>query len=343
MLQKYKQPLLIVVSFAVGAVIFLWLGRAIGWAEIGKAFSVFTGWQGAAIIFLTFLVAFIGNLRWREILKDAGVEVNAWDLFKIYLGGYAMMYLLPVMVWGGEAFRMYGLAKDKKVSWKKTFSSVVIERILEWTVNLIVIIVGTVAFVFYRYKAHLPSPEMMAAFGVAFLFFVTIISYFYIKAFGRKSIIRGFLKRFFKKEIDETHGLIIAENEIFNFFQLDNPSFAKGMALSVLRALVMQLRAWLLILFLGALIGFWPSLSILSFSYLSSLIPIPASLGSHEAVQIFAFTAMGLSGSMATAFTMIIRAAEIVISTLGLIFIIRAGFGLVGSKINIYDKDQQDS
>ena len=337
---KVKQQLLVIFSFILGLAIFLWLGKIIGWEEIGDAFSNFNAWQGLAIIVLTFLITFIGNLRWKEILSDAKIEVSFWDLFKIYLGGYAMMYLLPILVWGGEAFRIYGLAKEKKVPWQKTFSSVVIERILEWTVNIIVIVLGTISFILYRYKTRIPSVEMTTIFGLAFIFFVFIIGYFYVKALGKKSIIRGILKRFFKKEVGDNHSLIIAENEIFNFFQLNNVSFGKGFILSLLRALAMQLRAWLLIMFLGASIGFWPSLSVLSFSYISSLIPIPASLGSHEAVQIFAFAAMGLQASMATAFTMIIRAAEIVVSTLGLVFIVRTGFSLVGSKFISYDKNQ---
>jgi uncharacterized protein (TIRG00374 family) len=337
---KVKQQLLVIFSFILGLAIFLWLGRIIGWEKIGEAFAVFTGWQGLAIIALTFLIVIIGNLRWKEILEDAEVHVPFWDLFRIYLGGYAMMYLLPTLVWGGEAFRMYGLSKEKKIPWQKTFSSVVIERILEWTVNIIVIVLGVLAFIFYKYKTRLPAPEILLIFGLAFAFFVFIITYFYVEALGRKSIIRRILKRFFKKEVGDGHSLVIAENEIFNFFQFNNISFGKGLVLSVLRALAMQLRAWLLIIFLGASIGFWPALSVLSFSYISSLVPIPASLGSHEAMQMFAFTAMALPASMATAFTLIIRAAEIVVSSLGLVFIIRTGFNLVGSKFITYDKDQ---
>jgi hypothetical protein len=177
-------------------------------------------------------------------------------------------------------------------------------------------------------------------FGVFFTFFVSIITYFYIKALGKKSIIRELVRNFAKKEVSDTNGMSAVENTVFNFFQLNSSSFRKGGALSVLRALMMQTRTWILILFLGNAIGFFPSLSILGFTYLSSMIPIPTSLGSHEAIQFYAFVSLGLVGSMATVFTMIIRAAEIVVSLVGIFFLIRTGFNLIGSKLFTYDKNQ---
>lgn len=335
-----KQKLLLAFSFLFGLALFIWLGRIIGWGEIGTAFAVFTGWQGLVIIFLSLAIAAIGNWRWKEILKDSGINVPFYQLFKIYLGGYAMMYLFPILVWGGEAFRVYGLGKEKNLSWKKTFSSVIIERILEWTANIIVIFLG---LGFFLYKVYLPPKELVMVFGVALLFFISVLSYFYIKALGKKSIVREIVRNFFKKEVSDGNGMIAVENDVFNFFQLRNDSFKKGVVISILRALVMQARGWILILFLGSYIGFFPSLAVLGFTYLSSMIPIPTSLGAHEAIQFYAFTSLGLAASMATVFTMIIRTGEIIVSSIGLIFLIRTGFNLLGNKFFNYDKNQQDS
>lgn len=332
-----KQKFLLIFSFLFGLAIFLWFVKVNGWEEIYKGFRVFTGWQGLIIIILSFSIALIGNWRWREILKDSGINIPFFQLFKIYLGGYAMMYLFPILIWGGEAFRVYGLTKEKKLSWRQTFPSVIIERILEWTINILVIFLG---LSFFLYKVYLPPKELIMIFGAFLIFFVSIITYFYIKALGKKSIIRELVRNFAKKEVSDTNGMIEVENSVFNFFQLNSSSFRKGVFLSILRALMMQARTWILILFLGSAIGFFPSLSILGFTYLSSMIPIPTSLGSHEAIQFYAFVSLGLVGSMATVFTMIIRAAEIVVSLVGIFFLIRTGFNLIGNKLFTYDKNQ---
>lgn len=334
-----KQKLLFSFSLILGVAIFLWLGKIIGWEEIGKAFAVFTGWQGVVIIVLSFLIAALGNWRWKEILKDSGIEVSFNNLFKIYLGGYSMMYLMPILIWGGEAFRVYGLTKEKNISWKKTFASVIIERILEWTVNILVIFLG---LTFFLYNVSLPPKELAIIFGISLAFFVSVIAYFYFKALRKKSIVREIVKKFWKKEVSNDNGFISVENDVFNYFQWGK-SFNKGITLSILRTLLMQLRVWILIIFLGNMIGFLPSLSILGFTYLSSMIPIPTSLGSHEAIQYFAFTSLGLLSSMSTAFTMILRAAEIVVSSVGMAFLLRTGFKLAESKIFNYGKDKQNS
>jgi uncharacterized protein (TIRG00374 family) len=331
-----KQKVLFGFSLILGLVIFIWLGRIIGWEEIGEAFSVFNGWQGLVMVALSFLIAVIGNWRWKEILSDSGINVPFNNLFKIYLGGYAMMYLMPVLIWGGEAFRVYGLTKEKNITWKKAFASVIIERILEWTINILVIFLG---IAFFLYNVYLPPKELVIVFGASLVFFVSIISYFYVKALGKESIVRGIVKTFWKKEISDENSFLSVENDVFEYFQWGK-KFNKGIAISVLRAFIMQLRVWILIIFLGHIIGFLPSLSILGFSYLSSMIPIPTSLGTHEAIQYFAFISLGLLGSMSTVFTMIIRAAEIIVSSVGMAFLLGTGFKLAESKIFNYDKNK---
>ncbi len=109
----------------------------------------------------------------------------------------------------------------------------------------------------------------------------------------------------------------------------------KGVGLSFLRAAVMYVRTWLLIVFLlGKGIGLLPALSILGFSYLAVMIPIPAALGSHEAIQTFAFNSLGLGASSATAFTMIIRGAELIIALAGIMILFKFGIGFIYTRLN---------
>jgi uncharacterized protein (TIRG00374 family) len=323
----------------IGVGIFIWLGKLIGWQEIGKSFKGFTLWQGAFITALTFLIAIIGNWRWQQILKDSGVELHFWKLFKIYLGGYAMMYLFPIIIMSGEIFRVFGITKESDVKVYKAASSVIIERILEWTVNLLVIFLGLFLLAF---KLDILPEQVFIVFGCALMAFIAVLGFFYFKALRKKSIINSLVKAFSKKEIAEGNSMIEIEKEVFKFFDLKNPSLFKGLSLSLLRAVVMQFRVWILIYFLtGMNIGIIESLSVLGFSYLSSMIPIPTSLGSHEVMQSAAFISIGLAKGSATAFTMIIRAAEIIVSSVGLAFLIKKGFNVMDEKFNITIKEKE--
>jgi len=123
------------------------------------------------------------------------------------------------------------------------------------------------------------------------------------------------------------------EEEIFDFFKPKKKSMWKSFGLSFFRAAVMYLRAWLLIIFLGKEVSALSALSILGFNYLAVMIPIPAALGSHEAIQVFAFDSLGWGFSAATVFTMIIRGAELIMALVGLAILFRLGFVLLKNNL----------
>ncbi|GAH80554.1 unnamed protein product, partial [marine sediment metagenome] len=129
-----------------------------GWQEIKNAFLVFTGWQGLAILGLTLLMALIGNWKWKEILRGENVKISFRELFKPYLAGFAVMFLAPILLLGGEFFRGYVLKKNNSIPWSKGMASVFIDRILEWTANLVVIFFGVL---FFLLIIGLPSMKLL--------------------------------------------------------------------------------------------------------------------------------------------------------------------------------------
>jgi uncharacterized protein (TIRG00374 family) len=314
-----KKFLLLLVSFLIGAGLFVWIAKMVGWKEIKNAFLVFTGWQGLAILGMTLIMALIGTWKWRLILRGEGVKMSFKNLLNSYFAGFSIMFLAPILVWGGEIFRGYILKEKDSVPWSKAMASVIIDRILEWTANLTVIFFGSL---FFLLMIDFPPLNLALIFGGVFLFFVAVVTFFYFKSAKRESIIKFFLPGDQDQPFD-------TEKEIFNFFKPRKILMWKAVGVAFLRALVMYFRAWLLVLFLGKSIGVLPVLSVLGFTYLAVMIPIPAALGSHEAIQTFAFNSLGLGASTATAFTMIIRVAELIIALAGVIILFRLGVILI--------------
>jgi len=317
-----KKLFLFLISLFVGIGIFLWIGKTVGWQEIKSALLIFTGFHGIVIFIFTFLIMMLGAWRWQEILIAQNVRVSFFDFFKSFLAGFSVMFLAPVLLWAGEVFRGYILRRKNKVSWTQVMTSVFIDRVLEWTVNLIVIVLGSLYFL---YKIGLPSRNLLIIFGTVFSVFFLAISYFYFKVLKRESIIHFLFKISGFKNSKKDNALFETEKQIFDFFRWENKKLQKTLTISFLRAGAMLLRAWVLIIFLGKNIGLLSSLSILGFTYLASMIPIPTSLGSHEAIQSFAFSSLGLNVSTATVFTMIIRAAELLFALAGLVIVLKTG------------------
>jgi uncharacterized protein (TIRG00374 family) len=332
MFKKIRKNLIfLILSLGVGFFAFYYVGNTVGWNSIWESFDIFTKWNGSLIVLISFLIAFISTIRWREILKDHGVKnLNLWEMFKIYLGGFSIMYLFPIIIMGGEIFRIYSIHDKLKVPLDKAVSSVIAERILEWTFNVLVILIG-VCYFFYAIAT--PSTNLLIVFGLAFLIVLGILIFVYSYVFNKKTFIASIVKKF-NKEITSENVAIKTEKEIFKYFR--NRKLWKGYFLSFLRVVVMLLRVWLIIFFLGGIVNVMSSVSILGFSYLSSIIPIPATLGSQEIIQAFAFDSLGLGAVMSTAFAMILRAGDLIISVAGLILVF--GLGLRFLKKRFYEE-----
>ncbi|MFH1510034.1 MAG: lysylphosphatidylglycerol synthase transmembrane domain-containing protein [Candidatus Nealsonbacteria bacterium] len=318
-----KKLLLFILSLLVGIGIFIWVIKMVGWEELEKDFRLFQGTDGLIILGLTLMTMAIGIWRWREILKSIGVKLPPGKMISPFLAGFSIMFLAPILIWGGEVLRTYILKHRNDVPWSKGMASVIIDRILEWTANLVVIFLGGIIFLFFN---DFPTNKFVIIFVGLFLFFVVLLIFFFIKCYKRESISAIFLRK--RKD-----NLLEVEKEIFNFFKRSKLATWKAIALSFLRVSIMYVRVWFLITFLGKSVAALSALSILGFSYLAIMIPIPTALGTHEAIQSFAFNSLGLGISTATAFTMIIRVAELAVAFTGVVLLFRFGIIIMRDKI----------
>ncbi|PIS17360.1 MAG: hypothetical protein COT59_01055 [Candidatus Nealsonbacteria bacterium CG09_land_8_20_14_0_10_42_14] len=312
-------------SLSLGVVLLIWVIRFLGWEEIKSAFLIFTGWHGMIILFLTFLMLFFGMWKWQVILKNQGHKLSHRELLGPYLAGFSLVYLFPMIVLGGEIFRGYILKEKHAVTRQKAIASILIDKILELTSFLIAIIVG---LFFFFFKTGLPSRNLGIIFGVVILFLVLAAAFFYFKIFKRESIAR-FFNKFLIKKFPNQESLIEIENEVFHFFKFKKKGLWQASALAFLRVAVTWLRCWVLILFLGKNVGIFSALSVLGFYYFVLMIPIPTALGSHEIIQTFSFQALGIGASIAPAFTMIQRAAELILAFIGLAIFMKLGMRLL--------------
>jgi len=330
-----KKILLLFFSLLFGVILFSWVIKTVGWQEIKNSFLGFVGWQGMVILGFTFLTALIGIFKWREVLRGIGVKVSFRNLWRPYLAGFAIRYLAPVVIIGSEIFQSHALKETSAVSWEKSMASVILDRILELTASLVVIFFGVFFFLF---KIGLPPIKVVFIFGGIIFILTSLIVYFYFKSFKRESMAKA-IGRIFNNKLD-SHPLEI-EKEIFSFFKLRKKTMWKGFSLAFLKAGIMWLRAWVLVLFLGKSLSALPALSILGFNCLVSMIPIPADLGSHEAIQAFAFNSFGLGAGTGTAFALIIRGAELILALSGIMVLFHLGLELI--KNTLFKKNRKNS
>lgn len=272
----------------------------------------------------------MGTLRWKTILLSRGRNASFLNLFKAYWAGYSILFLAPILFFGGELFRAGVLKKKEIFSWPKSLASVIIERAMEWAFNIFFIICGLSFFILKTGSI----PKNIYLIFLTLLFVVSLsMVLFCIKIFSRDGMV-NFLESHFSEKLNGDAKEVA--QEVFSFFDIENVAMWKALELSFIRMILMFLRSFLLLIFLNQNINVWFAFSILSFHLLAVMIPIPASLGSHEAFQIFAFNALGLSVTAATAFTLITRSVEFLVSIIGLVFLFKLAIEL--SKETLFEK-----
>ena len=314
-----KRFLLLIFSFLLGVSLFVWVVQSVGWQTIKEVFFVINTQQVLILFFLSLLVPLIEGFRWKEILKAQNKEISCKDASKLGVASFSINFLVPILFGSAEFLRGYFLKQKKNYSGLEITSSIIIDRIIGWTVDAFFVVSGT--FLFF-YNARILPHNLLIRIGWFFLFFIVCLLFFYFGVLKNISIVKIFHKTF-SNEIGNKS--LEIERGVFDFFRKSKKNIIKPFALSFVKDLIMCLRTWLLISFLGKTISFMSALSIVAFSCLAIMIPVPATLGSHEVIQVFAFNSLGMNSSMAIAFTMIDRGLSFLIALVGLIFLFRIG------------------
>ncbi|MDD4409035.1 MAG: lysylphosphatidylglycerol synthase transmembrane domain-containing protein [Candidatus Pacebacteria bacterium] len=334
-MERYgKITIMVFLSFIIGLIIYFCFGHYVGWNIFNDVFNQFNLYYLAVILLITVAIVLAGALRLNEIASSYGEKKSFYNIFKTYLGSYSIAYLFPIAILSGELFKVYGLRREG-IGLEKSISFILIERVMDWTFNLSIILLGMITFSIGL--NYFPSQIVAICSFLSFVM-ISLLFIFYLNIVRRNSIIAYIAKKLLRKKIDDDHLLLEIEKDIYNYFDYRNWSLYKSIFLSALKIFLMQLRIALVIMFItGITIPFFHTFPIIGFSQLSSLIPIPAGLGAYELSQIVVFSSIGLSHSSAVSSSIMIRFTEVTICLLGVFYIFKAGFSFIGNKLNIFE------
>lgn len=311
-----KKVIILILSFFIGAFLFSTIVQFVGWSKIKLALLRITVMDCLIIFCCTVLIMIAATLRWKTILRDQGYNVSFFTLFRFYCFDHSLNFLVPIVPFAGEIFRAYFLNEKHNLPLKITTSSTLIDSILEITSHLIIALVGVIYFIF---RIGFPPKKIATILFGGFFFCLFLLCTFYFKSFKKESFFSFFIKKL------KYDGVFEIEKELFIFFNLKNKNFWKSLLLAFLRDGTSLLRTFFLLLFLRQRVNFFSAFSIFSFSILAQLFPIPAFLGSHEAIQFFVFRSLALGTDTATAFTLIIRSVDFFLAILGILAVSNIG------------------
>ncbi len=325
-----KKVLFFLVTSIIGIIVFGLVIDIIGWGNVAQSFSLFREWGGIAILAVTVLSVVVSILRWKFILKVQGYNVSKYKLADVWLLSFAVTYLTPITILGGEGLRAYALKKKFPIPWGKNIASIIIDRFLDISMFFLFFIGGIFSFLIL---VGLPPENVGLIFAVIIVILGIMLGIFYFKSFRKESILKWFLKPFGIRKGKNGRVFFDTEKEVFRFFEPNKRFMWQGLLLTFLRYFLILTRCWLIIFFLRGGISILIPSAAFSFVSLASLFPLPAALGSLEASQAFAFGFLGLGANMGIAFSLILRGAELLVCLVGIIFLIKLGIKSMETKI----------
>jgi uncharacterized membrane protein YbhN (UPF0104 family) len=116
------------------------------------------------------------------------------------------------------------------------------------------------------------------------------------------------------------HAVAAAEEQIGLSCQQNPGPVLAASALAALNWAVMTLEYWLVLRFLGLPVSIVQAVAALTAARIAFLIPLPAGLGTLEASQVLAMTAFGFGPALGLSASLIIRARDITVGSLGLLW-----------------------
>ncbi len=290
-----------------------------GFWEVWKSVSSISLWAFGLYVVLSLFNMCIYTLRW-DIILHHHHQCERIPFFKLLLhriSAYAMSYLTPAALTGGEPLRIFYLKEDG-VPVPEATSATVIDKVLELSMIFIFVVSGGIFAVLNGSFPDYSMNIVLGSFGVLFL----LIFWFYyatLRDIGfLSSVLRwlgltrfGVIKKFEEKVIE-------VEVQMANFYRGHLRKLFFLIFLSVLTLAFMVFEHWYIAQMLGVELGLKQAFLSGTIPGVSYIIPIPGALGALEHSHKLIFDLLGV-GINAFAFVVILRMRDIVFVVIGLI------------------------
>lgn len=319
---------------AIGIIILIAMIMIIGPKQILSALQTANMYYVIIAIVVQFIILGLWNTRWSLICKSLNIPHTQLSLFAMTIIGLAVNDLTPSGRSGGEPVRAYILSKNSNQGFKRTFASVMGDKIFDTFPFMVLAIFSIIYLMMYF---HL-STSLFTVLLLSLLLFIIALAFIIVLCFNETVAINTVkwvfrqIKRFTPK-IDKYEERVL--NSLVGFqsnlkLLLNNKKLLiTATALSFLVWFLELLRVYIVFLAFGVNVSLGMIASVFLVSSLIGIIPLlPGGLGSIDGVMILLYSMAGISASISTAATLIERMISLwMVLVLGVILLPFFGTG----------------
>ncbi len=294
------------------------------WANVCRA-----GYWFPAVLLL-WLFLYMGNAwSWSLIVNDGGASrIPFWRIYKYTVSGYALNYVTPVGLLGGEPYRIMELTPY--VGAAKATSSVILYAMMHIFSHFCFWAFSIVLYLLLYYDTGL-SGGMAVTLGI-FTVFCGLGIYFFLQGYknglAMKTLrflahipgLRGRLGRFIESKEESIRKV---DRQIAELHAQRRSTFYLSLFLEFAVRVAGCLEIQFILLILTDHVSFWDCVLIQAFTSLFSnlFFFVPMSMGAREGGFALAVCGLSLAGAYGVYASLIVRLRELVWIAVGLLLI----------------------
>ena len=316
--QRGKVVRRLAIYLALGGLLYVAL-RNVPLPDIWEALGQLRVSQLALILLINALVIVSITARWWIIVRAENAAVPFLSLVGYRLSVFGLSYFTPGPQVGGEPLQVFYLQRNHGISFARATSAVIMDKLLEFLANFILIGAGLTAAARVGLLSRTSTQVSWSLIPLAVVLAWPLV-HLVLLYHGRYPM--GSLLRSLAPVVGSRAWMrliMVAERMAASFTRRRPGSVLMALGFSLLAWGGMALEYFLIASFLSARLSFEQTLAALTAALVAFLMPLPGGLGALEASQVYALETLGYAPAIGISISLIMRGRDIINGTIGLV------------------------
>lgn len=307
-----------ILLFVIISLLLWWVLKNAPLPEIWAAIRSLQAWEIAVLLAANIVLYVLVTLRWWIIARADARHIPYLPLLAVRVAVFAVSYFTLGPQVGGEPLQILFLQRKYRLTFTRATASVLMDKLLEFLVDFILLGVGLIAIFRAGALAETKSVFSWELVGLVLLMLwpPVHIGLLYHRRYPLTALVRSI--PFIKKNAKAPRFLRAAEWLAGNFCRRHLPNLLAALGVSLLAGAGMVGEYALMASFLGIHLPFWKTVAAWAAGWLSFIVPLPGGLGALEASQIFILSRFGIGNAVAISLILLMRGRDLLIGGLGL-------------------------
>ncbi len=273
----------------------------------------------ARLLELNILVLVAMTARWWVILDAENPGIPFLQLVRYRLAVFGLSYFTPGPQVGGEPLQVIYLRRDHGVSFARATAVVIMDKLLEFLANFILLAVGLTAAVRVGLITRGSTQAIGSLIPLAAILLWPLIHL--VSLYRGKYPLSALVRAAFSsaKKQKWMRLVVVSERMAGSFTRRHPKALLAALGFSLLAWAGMATEYFMMAGFLQAQLTGEQTLAALTAALFAFLMPLPGGLGALEASQVYVMTAFGHTAAIGIGISLLMRARDILNGGLGLL------------------------